>query len=383
MTLSIAIVTKDSAAYVEPLLRAARALADEVVIAVDATSTDRTEAICARYADKLFRVPLAGYSGPAVHWLYRHCEGDWILRLDDDELPSEGLAAALPRLLADRDVTHYWMPIRWIVDQQRTRWIAQGPWAPEWRGRLHRNIASVVTPPALIHSGYRFLGRGRYLRNAAIYYLDLIVHDSERRRQKEQRYQRLRPEFSAGHPYVLPPDLKLVTRPLPAGDGIFTAPRRPRLPLRRARQATVVDDEALYTAQPGEAVLPDSLFRAEIVCDDPPETLQRGPGNLRLVELRLTNLSEAPWPIVDERLPVVRVAYHWLRSDGTVHVWDGNRGDLIDPLPPGGTAQLILAIVPPLECGAFLLRWDLVIEGYTWFSARGWQGPEVRVQVVP
>ncbi len=382
MTLSIAIVTKDSATYVEPLLRAARALADELVIAVDSASSDDTEARCARYADKLFRVPPLGYIERALHWLYRQCEGDWLLRLDDDELPSEGLAAALPRLLADREVTHYLLPIRWIIDPERTRWIAQGPWAPEWRGRLHRNIASVVFPPTRLHGGFRFLGQGRYLHDAAIYHLDLVVHDEQRRRLKQERYQQLRPEFGAGHPYVLPPDLALVTRPLPAGDGIYTPPRRLRPPLRR-RQATVVDDEALHAAQPGEAVLPDSLFRAEIACDDLPETLKRGPGNLRLVEVRVTNLSDATWPIFDERFPLIRIGYHWLRPDGSVHAWDGNRGDLIDPLPPGGSASLILAVVPPLECGEFILRWDLVIEGHTWFSAHGWHGPEARVRVVP
>lgn len=382
MSLSIAIVTKDSAAYVEPLLRAARALADELVIVVDGSSGDDTLAVCAGYADKLFRVPPLGYVERALHWLYRQCAGDWILRLDDDELPSEGLAAALPRLLADREVTHYLLPIRWISDPERTRWIAQGPWAPDWRGRLHRNIASVVSPPSRLHGGYRFLGQGRYIRDAAIYHLDLVVHDEQRRRLKEERYQQLRPEFGAGHPYVIPRDFALITRPLPAGDGIFSPPRRPRLAFRR-RQAIEVDDGALQAAQPAEITLPDSLFRAEIACDELPDTLQRGPGNLRLVEVRVTNRSDMTWPIFDERLPLIRIGYHWLRSDGELHVWDGNRGDLIDPVPPGGSGSLILAIVPPLEAGEFILRWDAVIEGHTWFSARGWRGTEARVQIVP
>ena len=88
MKLSVAIPAFNSEAYIEPLLRGVRRFADEIVIGVDTGSTDGTERICARYADRLFCLEPIGTSERAVAWLNEQCTGDWILRLDDDELPA-------------------------------------------------------------------------------------------------------------------------------------------------------------------------------------------------------------------------------------------------------------------------------------------------------
>ena len=45
MKISLAIVTKNSAEYIRRLLEAGKAFADEIVVAVDASSSDSTEAI--------------------------------------------------------------------------------------------------------------------------------------------------------------------------------------------------------------------------------------------------------------------------------------------------------------------------------------------------
>ena len=104
--LSLCIATKDSAEYIEKLLRVGRGFADEVVVAVDASSEDSTETICREYADKIFRVESPGYVERILPWLNEQCTGDWILRLDDDELPSIGLVEILPDLMNDREITH-------------------------------------------------------------------------------------------------------------------------------------------------------------------------------------------------------------------------------------------------------------------------------------
>ena len=88
MKLSLGILAHNSASFIERLLQAAGGFADEIVIGVDRSSTDSTEDICARYADKLFRLEPIGTSERALAWLNDQCSGDWILRLDDDELPS-------------------------------------------------------------------------------------------------------------------------------------------------------------------------------------------------------------------------------------------------------------------------------------------------------
>src|ERR1051326_3910870 len=123
MTLSVCIVTRDSAAYIRPLLQIARSVADEVVVAVDASSQDDTERVCRAFADRLFRLePFGDAVEVTLGWLIDQCHGDWILRLDDDELPSRGLVESLPRLTADREFPHYWVRRRWLAPPDGKSW---------------------------------------------------------------------------------------------------------------------------------------------------------------------------------------------------------------------------------------------------------------------
>ena len=107
--LSLCIATKNSAEYIDKLLRVGRSFADEVVVAVDASSNDLTERVCYENADRVFSVESPGYVERILPWLNEQCKGDWILRLDDDELPSVGLIEILPSLMKDREMTHYYL----------------------------------------------------------------------------------------------------------------------------------------------------------------------------------------------------------------------------------------------------------------------------------
>jgi len=222
--LSFGVLTVNSAAYIEKLLRVARTFADEIVIGVDSSSSDATEAICCRYADKISRLEPIGTSENALAWLNEQCSGDWIFRLDHDELPSEGLLSALPRLMTDREVTHYWFPRRWVIGSDESRWIAEPPWWPDWQVRLFRNIRSIVKIPGVIHSDYVVEGSGAYLCEGSIYHYDLTYHSEARRRQKIEQYERLAPGGSLSH-YYFPDVSSVITRPLAVGGSTCRGPR--------------------------------------------------------------------------------------------------------------------------------------------------------------
>ena len=66
----------------------------------------------------------------------------------------------------------------------------------------------------------------------------------------------------------------------------------------------------------------------------------------------------------------VRLAYHWLRPDGTMVVWDGARAPAFSrDVAAGETAMVKLVVAPPTSVkGAFVLRLDLVEEGIAWFG---------------
>lgn len=80
-----------------------RALDLEVVLAVD----DRVEPTWIegyrQIADRVCVVPFPDAPELLYAWLREQCSGNWILRLDDDEIPAAGLAAELAETLAAAD----------------------------------------------------------------------------------------------------------------------------------------------------------------------------------------------------------------------------------------------------------------------------------------
>jgi subtilisin family serine protease len=85
--------------------------------------------------------------------------------------------------------------------------------------------------------------------------------------------------------------------------------------------------------------------------------------------VQVVNTGAAPWP--SSGATPVRVSYHWLRSDGSVVVWDGARGILPADLAPGQSAVVTIPVLAPETLGQYLLRIDLVQEGVAWFSGQG------------
>ena len=371
-TLSLCIVTKDSAGYIEKLLRAGRELADEIVIAVDSSSTDSTEEICRTYADKLFRVEPLGSGERAQAWLNEQCTGDWILRLDDDELPSAGLISAIPRLINDREMTHYWLPRRWVIGDDRARWIAQQPWWPDCQLRLFRNLPSIIRTPSRLHTSYIIQGGARFLTEGSIYHFDLVYHNELERRQKVERYERISPGNSLGHYYLPPDEAALTTLPIPADDAPWDAYSRVT-----ARNVSLA--ELRQSSLQGYECSPE-LFKAKLECVDCPRVMRAG--QPCMVSLDVRNEGAVAWSLPGLGAPEVRISYHWLRATGEMYDYEGNRTGLPHTLRPGGTTRLIAQVLPPGEPGCFILQWDMVIEDVSWFSTQGWQGPSLEVRVI-
>ena len=110
-TLSVVIPTFN----VEPIIaRCLEALrwADEVVV-VDMFSTDRTREICERYPNVRF-LQKQDYIFANVNYGMEIATGDWVMRLDSDEVPTPELAREIQEeVLARPEVpyTTYWVPI--------------------------------------------------------------------------------------------------------------------------------------------------------------------------------------------------------------------------------------------------------------------------------
>ena len=69
--------------------------------------------------------------------------------------------------------------------------------------------------------------------------------------------------------------------------------------------------------------------------------------------------------------PPVLVSYHWIDRARRTVVRDGVRSSLPHPLRPGESTIVDVTVVAPSQAGRYLLQFDVVHEGVTWFSEVG------------
>lgn len=130
--------------------------------------------------------------------------------------------------------------------------------------------------------------------------------------------------------------------------------------VRIALSATLAALAAAAHAQPAPA--PELAARIEAL--EAPASLDRGEVTSAVLEVR--NAGREAWPADG----AVRLAYHWIRADGSVAVGGGRRTHLPVMVPPGGSVRLCAALEAPDEPGDLRLEWDMVKEGVAWFSHR-------------
>ncbi len=97
--------------------------------------------------------------------------------------------------------------------------------------------------------------------------------------------------------------------------------------------------------------------------------------------LQLHNTGSTAWPAGGEY--PVHLAYNWFTAVGKpAEPWDTFRFALPRDVPPGDSLALLdIPFKTPAVLGNYILRWDLVAEGLTWFFRQGAAPLEVPVEV--
>jgi hypothetical protein len=110
-----------------------------------------------------------------------------------------------------------------------------------------------------------------------------------------------------------------------------------------------------------------------------PESIQ--PDTVTTTSLKLKNEGSKSW-LADGPNPV-HLAYNWFTPNGQLAgCWDTFRASLPDNVPPGSEVNLPnVALKSPATPGQYVLRWDLVEEGVTWFSKEGATPLEMAIEV--
>ena len=185
MTLSVCCLTSDPGARVAAILRQLRPFADEIVAAVDSRLDPHRLGRYAEVTDRLLRYEFVDSAEQAAPWIASQCNGDWILRIDGDEVMSPALIERLPELTGARDVFQYWLPCRWLFPDAE-HYLAQPPWHYS-SPRLVRNDPATRWHAGLSHGRFEPVFPSVHL-SEGFYHLTLLVKDLAYREAKVARY---------------------------------------------------------------------------------------------------------------------------------------------------------------------------------------------------
>ena len=380
-TVSFCLTTRGPLPRVPRLLELVRAHVDEIVLAVDRTGNLDVLEACADLADRRLTFDYAPPPCRNIGFLQHQCSCDWLLRFDDDEVPSRALLAALPELVADRRPTHYGLSRRWLYPDLET-YVVSAPWLPDYQLRLVRNIPGIWRFTGEMHDGAIVLGERR-LADLPIYHADLLLLDVDARRRKAEKYERMRPDHLAeGVPVnaiYVPEDWEgIETAAVPPEDRATLAhvlAADPAPPVARDREPREVPHFTLEHIDRFNAnrAVGEGAYRARLEFVRP--VVRVPPRIVREQEVRVENLGDEVWPWGADATPPIRLAYRWRTAGSDEVLGEGPRTPFTENLPPGASSLQKLVVEVPAEPGRYVLEVDVVHEHVRWF------GCEARLEV--
>jgi hypothetical protein len=366
--LTVSIITCDSESRLERLLDEVSCFADQIVVGVDAVSTDRTFEIAADLADVVYRFEHPpGQLAGARMLVFRYATGAWILSLDDDESITDSFDELLPALMADPVFTNHWFPRQLIVDRAAFEYVREPPWFPDWQLRLFRNDASLVWKPAVPHSGYRVQGHSHMESRVAIHHFEPVLLNDAERARKIAAYREAGAPEEIERNYLIPADAPRA-RAVPR-KGV--APRRPD----RARARI---DPDVKDARPARC----APWGSQVLQVEMPARLNAGRDFVAEVTAR--NTGQQTWGPTkwSKRPPLVHLSFHLFTAEGALVQWDNARCEVAGLVRPSECTTIFFVGRAPALPGRYVFEWDFISEFETWFADNGSEPHRTPVEVV-
>lgn len=369
LPLSICAVTRGGSSRLTSLLAQLHPLAAEIVVALDERAELEAAALTA-VADRVVLFPHRDPGDSVIPWLHSQCGSEWILNIDDDEVPSAALLRRLPELLT-ADVTHWWLPRRWLVGGIDI-FLDEPPWVPDYQLRLYRNDPATLRFSDEFHRPVVASGPAGFARDP-LWHLDCVLNSFERRRDKALAYERARrgmrvAGLAHNSGFYLP---ELRTNPrkgrVPAEDvaliGEVLSGAPPAHPLRTGA-LRLADRAEIDAPWPGEPYDP-ALYSASL---EPLDRLDSLPaGAQHTVTITVANHGRDVLRHGPDAAPLIMIGTRWL----------GDRGELVEegihtPLPadiaPGVSVDVPVHVRAPAQADTYRLSIDLVHEQVRWFG---------------
>jgi hypothetical protein len=370
-TVSFAITASGPAGRVRALLERVRPHVDEIVLMVDRSGDTGALEACADLADQRLTFELRDSPARLIGWIQHQCAGDWILRIDDDEVPSDALLAGLPALVDDPYALVFHLRRHWVYPTP-DRYIVSRPWSVDYQaGRLVRNLPGAWTFDGAVHTVGAIEGEQRFV-DAAIYHCDLLVTSTAARRSKRVRYESEWPGVALGgigtnDMYLAEEAAGLATAPVPPADVaairavIDGSPTRPRSYEGGPVPHATFDEIDLFNVR--RLPRPDG-FAASVEVEDAPRRVRAA--GIHHVFVAATNTGSEPWlwaprepesgplPAAEGEAGRVRVGYGWRDPSGQRRPFRG-RDRLTEAVWPGETSRVPVDIRTPAVPG----EWEL------------------------
>ncbi len=370
MKLSVICATHFPPRQVTALLNQVRPVAGEVVLAVDARLGAAQAARYAAAADRVLRYEYCHNAQHAMAWLHAQCRGEWVLRLDGDEVASPGLIAAIPHLVQRRDVLQYHIPRRWLFPDAG-HWLNELPWFPDYQNRLVRNDGTLWFE-GIAHSGAGAVLPCRYLEQP-IYHLNLLTLGAADRIAKMEIYEARRagvvaPGGGSVNRFYLPERYaRMAPEAVPYDDqqAIRAVIHAPEPPDRAAGDLPLFERAEIDRWWNGRRPAPEA-YRALLQPIERDHRMIAGEG--RQIHLKITNIGEETWPWGNLQRPEIRVSYRWRQPDGAVLIAEGLRSGFPCSVRPKDQVIVPAAVIAPEKPGSYILEFDLVHELVRWFD---------------
>jgi len=328
--LSVLCLTNAPPARLSVVLEQFRSVADEIVLGADLRVGGSQQREYAALADLVVPIDFT-YAEQHLASLAARSTGEWLLRMDDDEMLSPALLERIPWLIG-QPIEQYWVPRRWLYESI-AGWLSEPPWWPDYHNRLVRRNPRLHFS-GVLHTGPEPAYPARYL-DWPIYHFECLLKDRAERERKALDAERLRPGLEA-----------------PGGGPLNEVYYVPEVHARHDPSAVPADDLAVLAQLAGAAEHQSVITLLE-------HYPRFRPGERRALYCRVHNTSSAVWRPEGE----VRLSYRWLEGRE-----EGDRSPLPSTVAPGDTAIVPLVVTAPEQIGSHWLEVDVVHEHVRWFG---------------
>lgn len=194
MRLSVVVITRNGCQRLTRLLRNVQSFADEIIVGVDSSSSDDSAKRAQMAGARTIMIDNPqGYIEPHIRTLVESCHGEWVLRLDDDELISTNfsISSVSSSTLQSFDLIGF--PRAWIVQNEPPLYFGTGATPGELvpQYRLMRREADWTFVDRIHTPGFDM--KEAFVEDSVfIFHMNLLDFTLDQRRRKYNFYQSVR-----------------------------------------------------------------------------------------------------------------------------------------------------------------------------------------------